>query len=184
MATIDIDASELNDAIENVEKLLATSENTAANLTSTAAKDLRDEIENQVAVNFEEIGQSEGGSLINAFNIRKSGRAATITTRGSTVDYALALERGISPHFIPKPAGSGPVSFKPENPAAYPDSAQVGGGFVVLDRVFWKPDRSRPTAVGYDYVYEAQNIWANTELPDLIDRRIRRAIRRAGYSRL
>lgn len=179
---VEIDTSELNDAIENIEKLIATTQTTSANLTTTAAKDLRDEIQNQISINFEDIGGSEGTSLMNAFTIRKSGRAATITTRGSDVDYALALERGISPHFIPSAGNSGPVAFKPENPKAYPKSAQTGDGFVILDRVFWKPDRSRPTAVGYDYVYEAQSNWAKTDLPDLIDKRIRRAIRRAGYN--
>lgn len=181
---IDIDASELGDAADSLEVLQKNLLRDEGEFKTKEAERMRDFITNFVRVNFEDTRTREDQtSLLDAFAVQGRPGEQKITTANNDADHALPLELGKYPHFIPKPLDSATLSFEPENPSAYVDddgNSLVGdNGFVVLDKVYWKP--TGQSATGYGYVQDGQQAW-DASKRYTIPRNIRQSIISSGFT--
>lgn len=175
---IDIDASELDDVVDNLARLGSNLESDEQELQQTMPEDMRKKILASIRRNFDDVRTGRGTSLLDAFYITRSADGKAITTVGTGAEHALPLEKGIRPHKI---EGNPTLAFQPENIGDYPESSHAGGGYVVLDSVMWKPDKQE-TATGYEYVYEAQQLWEADVLRSL-PQEIQSSIMSAGFKR-
>ena len=175
---IDVDASELDDVVDNLVQLGSNLKSDEQELQQELPEDMRQKILKSIRKNFDDVRTGDGTSLLDAFYIRNSAFGKQITTVGTGAEHALPLEEGIRPHRI---EGNPTLAFQPENPGAYPESAQVGGGYVVVDSVMWKPDKQE-TATGYKYVLEAQQMW-EADLLRSLPQEVQASIMKAGFKR-
>lgn len=175
---IDVDASELDDVVDNLAQLGSNLKSDEQELQQQMPEEMRQKILRSIRMNFDDVRTGNGTSLLDAFYIRDSASGKKITTAGTGADHALPLEQGIRPHKI---EGNPTLAFQPENPGAYPEAAQVGGGYVVLDSVMWKPDKQE-TASGYKYVLQAQQMWEADVLRSL-PQQIQESIMKSGFKR-
>lgn len=176
---IDIDASELDDVVDNLARLGSNLEGDEQTLQQKEPSIMKDNILRSIRQNFENTRTSdEDTSLLDAFYITSGPYGKQITTAGTGADHALPLEQGISPHEI---SGNPWLAFQPENIGDYPERYHAGGGYVVIDSVMWKPDKEE-TATGYKYVLQAQRLW-DKSMKYRLPRKIQRSIVGAGFKR-
>lgn len=182
MANIEIDASEMDNANDNLMKLIGTIAKEAVSLQAELSELMIEFIQEAIRLNFDDVRtRDDQTSLLDAFKTFPNGESVIITTAWSDADHARPLEEGVIPHYI-TPSDENALAFQPENIGDYPPSSRVGGGFVALSRVYWTPDKAA-TAAGYKYVLEGQRMWeqpANMKVNDSI----KDAIREAGFSRI
>lgn len=175
---IEVDASELDDARDNLIRLASNLRSDSNSLQDEEPENMRQNILASIRKNFDDVRTDpDGTSLLEAFHIDTGSISGKrITTQGTGAEHALPLEKGISRHPI---VGDPALAFQPENIGDYPESSHAGGGFVVLDSVMWKPDKTE-TATGYEYVYEAQKAW-DAEIKLTLPQKIRNSILKARY---
>lgn len=177
MADIDIDASELDSAVFSVRLLKRQLSRRDSDVQGELADDLADGIRSNVKRLFGVNEDKDDDALYNAFDVYPKGGAHRITTRNSTVDYAAALEEGISAHEI---EGNPYLHFTPEDTEPYPDSSVNEDGSVTLSSVTWKPDKTL-TASGYEYVNSAQKIWYEQDVRPTMDEMLIKSITSSGF---
>lgn len=183
MVNIEIDPSELDNANDNLSDLVETIKTEAESLQRELASEMIDFIEASIRMNFDDVRtRDDQTSLLDAFKTFPNGESVLITTSWSDADHARPLESGVPPHPIRPNDPDGALAFQPENVGDYPKSVQVGGGYVRLGGVEWKPDKSE-TAAGYEYVLEAQREWEEPAKMKINDS-LQDAIKDAKFNRV
>lgn len=181
MTDIDVDASELDDAKNNLLKLAKNLDSDASRLQENEPEEMLTKIKRSIDFTFGS-SDGEGASLRSLFGVKSGPYGALITTKnldtgeGGRFNHApRGLEDGLPAH--PISGNDGPLAFQPDNPSKYKDSMVNEDGYVIVDSVYWKPDES---ASGYKYVHNGQQAW-ESEIEVVLPQKIRNSIVQSGF---
>jgi hypothetical protein len=181
---VNIDASELDDVLDNLERLKQDVPARSYKFGATAAQDLF----NKIIKNIEWIfdgrhtdRKPEQDQLLESFDLR---RGTTRNIIQSTAPHALPLEDGASPHEI-TPNDADLLAI----PASDLSVGTYGGAIAHLDDVsggesgnyLLTESVDHPGNKAYNYILSAQMAWNEGYLKPKLPREMRRAITRAGF---
>lgn len=185
MGSVNIDTSELDDALDNLEALEQNAKAQGLAFGQKAAQVLF----RKILTNIKRIFRGAHGNrkpeqdqLLESFDLRLGTTRAIIE---SSAEHAMALEQGASPHEI-TPDTADLLAI----PASDLSFGAYGGAIAELDDVsggeagnyLLTESVDHPGNGAYKYVYISQLQWAETYLKPNLPREMRRAITRSGFT--